>query len=902
MKCVSLAPALLCVVSIVFSGLVQAQVSFLPPATFPDCSNGTLFVADVNGDGNPDLLCSSGVVDLGKGDGTFKAGTPFPGVALAVADFNGDGKPDLLEGGTNTFSVLLGKGDGTFQSPVNIPAGGTLGIVGASDLNGDGYADVVGTVGATLYVFISNGDGTFKSGVPYALGTSSTFSGTLSFADFNNDFNQDIALNIYAGGVSGQVVVLLGNGDGTFQAPKTSAGVPSTPAVTAARDFNGDGNFDLAVSVSCSDCTSPPSVYIQLGNGDGTFQAPVAVFSENGRFAAADVNGDGILDLVFAGGVPTDRSSGTVLQIYHGNGDGTFAAPSSYVSNFPADPAKPVDGSVVIADFNLDGNLDIASSGGILLGNGDGTFQGLPVTTFSSQPVYAAVGDFERSGKPDVAVLTSAQSGSQTSYLYILHNSGAGKLSLLNTYALPAPGLQILVGDVNGDGNLDLVVIQTAPPSGNPGYSVLLGNGDGSFRSPVFYPESQGFGVATLVDVNNDKKLDLIEAGGLSSAVGVSLGNGDGTFTTTTTYDALKSSGSTLITGDFSGHGKVDIGVSPPHGIPGTVMLYGNGDGTFQPALIPIDLKTYTASATADFRNTGKADLFNGNQVALNNGDGTFTLQPLLKYSGGFPVADINGDGKVDLLFSNVLPQGQQGCQTAVELGNGDGTFGSLMNVPVSGCYPFSPSYPIADMDGDGRPDIVFFWGPGIGVLLNTSGPAPGFSIGAASPTSQTITTGQTASFSVAFAATASFSGTINLTCAITPAVTPAPTCSLSSSSVQIPGSGTQPVTVQVATAAPVTTGAVPRVNFPIEPMSPAWTLMFLGSAWLWVRNRKRLPALAAPIVVLAFAFSVGCGGSSSSSSTSHTTPGTPAGTYTTTITATSGSTTQKMALQVVVQ
>jgi hypothetical protein len=536
----------------------------------------------------------------------------------------------------------------------------------------------------------------------------------------------------------------------------------------------------------------------------------------------------------------------------------------------------------------------------MLLGNGDGTFRGVLVATVGLQPDSAAVGDFEKSGKPDVAVVSSAQNSNQTSYLYVLHNDGSGALSLLHTYSLSGPGFQILAGDLNGDGNLDLVVIQEGPPPNSPGYSVLLGNGDGSFQLPVFYAQSQSFEIATLVDVNNDKKLDLVEEGS-NDPVGVSLGNGDGTFATTITYDALYPWLTTLITGDFSGHGNVDIGVSPPYNTPGTVMLYGNGDGTFQPAIIPVALNTYMAESTWDFRNIGRADLFDGNTVALNNGDGTFTFLPALPYNG-FPVANINGNGKVDFLIPNTVQQGQSGCQAAVALGNGDGTFGSPTNIPGSFCYPFSQSNPIVDMNGDGLPDIVFFGAPVVGVLLNTTSTAPDFSIATASgsSTSQTITAGQTASFSLAFAAIRSFTGTISLSCAITPGVTPAPTCGLSSSSVQITGSGTQTLTVKVGTTAAVTSGAAPHLIFPSGPMPLLWTLMFLGSAWLWTRNRKRLPVLAAPMGVLTFAFLTGCGGSSSSST--HTTPGTPAGTYTATVTATSGSTTHNLALQVVVQ
>lgn len=145
-----------------------------------------------------------------------------------------------------------------------------------------------------------------------------------------------------------------------------------------------------------------------------------------------------------------------------------------------------------------------------------------------------------------------------------------------------------------------------------------------------------------------------------------------------------------------------------------------------------------------------------------------------------------------------------------------------------------------------------------------------------------------------------SFTRTVSLNCAITPTATPAPTCSLSSTSVQITGTGKQNVTVKVGTTAAVTSGAAPHFTFPTGPMPLVWTLVFLGSAWLWVRNRKRLSAIAAPMIVLAFVFSVGCG--ESSSPLAHTTPGTPAGTYTATVTATSGSMSHNMALQVLVQ
>jgi hypothetical protein len=262
-------------------------------------------------------------------------------------------------------------------------------------------------------------------------------------------------------------------------------------------------------------------------------------------------------------------------------------------------------------------------------------------------------------------------------------------------------------------------------------------------------------------------------------------------------------------------------------------------------------------------------------------------------------IADFNGDGKPDLLvtqYYRAFPN-----QSGVMLGNGDGTFGPLVNVPTSGFLPSAVL--VADMNGDGRPDIVFPWGTtasGIGVLLNTTPKAaPDFSItsAAGSSTSQTVSAGTPAKFDLLVTPTAMFSGTVNLSCTITPAVTPPATCALSSATLQITNGTAQPVTVNVTTVAPIASG-VHQVVFPGGAMPLFWTVMVLSPACLWVRTRKRLPALAAPIVVLAFVFSAGCGGGSSS----HTTSGTPAGTYTATITASSGSINHTMPLTVVVQ
>jgi hypothetical protein len=178
-----------------------------------------------------------------------------------------------------------------------------------------------------------------------------------------------------------------------------------------------------------------------------------------------------------------------------------------------------------------------------------------------------------------------------------------------------------------------------------------------------------------------------------------------------------------------------------------------------------------------------------------------------------------------------------------------------------------------------------------------TLGPSSG------SPITQTISAGQTASFPLTLASSSLFSGTVNLSCAITPAVTTAPpTCTVPGPSVQISAGGMQSVMVNVATTAAVTTSVAAYVGFPPGAMPLTGMLLLLGLSGLLLRNRKRLPAFAVA-VVLALVFCVSCGGGSSyTTPPPHITPGTPSGTYTVTITATSGNLINNLALQVIVQ
>jgi hypothetical protein len=363
-------------------------------------------VADVNGDGKPDLVvanqcargCNGGALGqgavgvlLGNGDGTFLRAAAydsggFNGYAVAVADVNGDGKPDLLAtiqcssipcSSDSRVGVLLGNGNGTFQAAVTYDSGGYVAeSIAVRDVNGDGKPDIVVanqcvgygncSNGGGVGVLLGNGDGTFQKAVGY---DSDGIAESVAVADVNGDGKPDIVVANYcvsgcADGTNSTVGILLGNGDGTFEPVVIIySGGYASPSVAVA-DVNGDGKPDIAVSDQCtsgnlnSGCIDPEGVVsVLLGNGDGSFQAAVTYGTGGASaysMAVADVNEDGKPDLVVANGcADSGCSNNGVVGVLLGNGDGTFQAAVTY------DSGGRYALSVAVADVNRDGKPDI---------------------------------------------------------------------------------------------------------------------------------------------------------------------------------------------------------------------------------------------------------------------------------------------------------------------------------------------------------------------------------------------------------------------------------------------------------------------------------------------------------------------------------------------------------------
>jgi hypothetical protein len=383
-------------------GTFQSAVNF----TVGTDPNGVA-VADVKGDGRLDLvtanLRSNNVSVLlnnraHAGTGTFQSAVNFAvgndPRSVAVADVNGDGRPDLVtaNANSNTVSVLLGNGNGTFQSAVNFAVGTNPLSVAVADVNGDGRPDLVvaNELGNTVSLLLGNGDGTFQSAVNFAVGKGPR---GVAVADVNGDGHPDL---VVANLDSHSVSVLLGNGNGTFQSAVNFA-VGVFPNAVGVADVNGDGRPDLVVT---NDGTN--SVSVLLGNGNGTFQSAVnyGVGPHPNSVAVADVNGDGHPDLVVAN-YGSSSSPGDTVSVLLGNGDGTFQSAVNYTVG-----KSPL--FLAVADVNGDGHPDLITANlnsntvSVLLGNGNGTFQAAQNFGVGAYPTAVAVGDVNGDGIPDV--------------------------------------------------------------------------------------------------------------------------------------------------------------------------------------------------------------------------------------------------------------------------------------------------------------------------------------------------------------------------------------------------------------------------------------------------------------------------------------------------------------------
>lgn len=329
---------------------------------------GEVQVGDFNGDHKPDIIAAGGSAFSGQGsylDIFFSRGNgQFVGIndpeeiydthvgPNPVGDFNNDGNLDVAVSDTNGSSVwydiFLGDGKGGFTSvDARVRDAGAV-----ADVNGDGKLDFVtihwDTVYYYVYVFLGNGDGTFTQGFTQQLNIQNV--GPPAVGDFNGDGKLDVAFACYsnAGQGTGEVAVLMGNGDGTF-GTETDYATEFPQFRLAVADWNGDGKLDIITN----------GISVLLGNGKGGFisSGGSQLFgSSSSTPEIADMNGDGVLDILQ---VSTDDQQRQFLNILLGEGGGDFIGPLTFLSNQQAGGWNDLS----VADFNNDGMLDVAVSG-----------------------------------------------------------------------------------------------------------------------------------------------------------------------------------------------------------------------------------------------------------------------------------------------------------------------------------------------------------------------------------------------------------------------------------------------------------------------------------------------------------------------------------------------------------
>jgi FG-GAP-like repeat len=678
-----------------------AQFSFNHEGLATGRAPAAVIYGDFNGDHRPDLAVansSDGTVSilLGRADGSFAPhvdySTGAEPTALVSADFNGDGKLDLAvaNASTRTVSILLGNGDGTFQSHVDYPVGDYPVGIAAAVFTTSGHVDIAvpNWNDSTVSILIGNGDGTFQ---PQTLQSVATGPLSIATGDFNHDRKPDVITS--SGGI-GVVTVLLSRGDGQFSRVDTSLGISRDFTTAISGDFNSDTKLDAIVAAR-----NAQQLFFLRGNGDGSFQPPIPLlnnlFVSPTSVIAADFNHDGKLDVAAAPGI-----------VVLGKGDGTF---------YPAivSPAGELDALAQAVDVNRDGAIDLTGVDAtfncvkILLGQGDGKFA-LPSSVFLPSDSYginsSVVADFNGDGKLDVAVVEDGFPNGQVA-VELGKGDGTFRKPILSPLGVEAINNNDLlrVADFNGDGKPDLAILDDY----TTGFSVSLGNGDGTFKSAVNTPLSYSVLDLAAADFNGDGKSDVAvtnNGNGSQGNLNVYLGNGDGTFRPGAQYNVDLYSYVAAV--DVNQDGKIDL-VAAAWGSTLKVFL-GNGDGTFQAPIVGPELLYNTNLVFGDFNNDGRIDIAVGTYTGIaflaGNGDGTFAAPVYSNASLSFccqlAMGDVNGDGKLDLITNTGLGEPESMA------GNGDGTFGTPVPYGVSG-WVASGNVDIGDFNSDGVADIA---------------------------------------------------------------------------------------------------------------------------------------------------------------------------------------------------
>ena len=710
-------------------------------------------VADVNRDGKLDLIggCSGypwALVFYGNGDGTFQSistvlqnGTQ--GVeSIVTGDFNGDGITDLAFAQGNAVSIWLGDGNGGFTLSQSIPSPAVQALV-LGDFNEDGYLDIAGANFsypgsgvdlAPLVVYYGAGDGTFAP-TEYGAADGFNFAISIATADFNGDNNPDIVLASTSGGVE----VFSGDGTGNFSGQIYNAAKFTQIAVM---DVNGDGNPDI-VGVYNPQSGNTGYFRVMYSDGSGTFSnstvdTPLTVHQfDTMSFAIGDLDGGGRPDIVMDGVQDTNYQP----AVYTGLSKAIASASCS---------TSGLGFGVFLIDANYEGDVVFNPSTSTALAQNVTLMPTVALVNTPSTSSYGSLVQLTAQVSGAVGTPTGTVSfydGSTLLGSSVLDGSGMGSIgtysigggtrsitaryggdpmygaltSAPNTITVSRAAVTVSVTD-DGVRSVGSVITFTAS------LSVFSGAPSGTV---AFYSDTALLGSAPYVSgaISGSAKLKTASVGPGSHTISAKY-LGDSNFSPATGLESVTMTGrptATMVTSDnnpSNGGDNVTFTATVSSGVPGpafngTVKVLDNGTAF---ATLPIgNLATgYNSVFTmgsnlgvvraGDFTGDGRPDFVSTESPGImfykNNGDGTFTSSHVGSSicPRALTVADLNNDGKLDLMWIDVCLGGPS-YSLVVVLGNGDGTFQSS-HAYLTGSTS-SQSITVADLNGDGFPDVI---------------------------------------------------------------------------------------------------------------------------------------------------------------------------------------------------
>ena len=619
-------------------------------------------------------------VFMNDGDGTFGSPATYTvgigAAGIVVADFNDDGNIDLAVanygtfGSQNTIRILLNTGGGAFSPAVSYPAGDSPYRIEAAKINLDDFIDlVVANENGFLNVLLNSGTGNFSNRTEYSVSqTSNGLFPSVWLADIDNDSDQDILytnLNLFG-------IELFRNLGNSFSTPETiqsndfSGGIMDIETA----DLNADGWLDIVATSTTARTTDGYQVFIN--NSSGGFLEPYRnpAGQNTVDIMLGDVDSDGWVDIL------TADSYSMQITVHKNYGQATFPIPHLF------DTGSSIAGSLDAADIDGDGDLDVVTSASgraaigvtvkVQINLGNGIFGEGVSYSIRGGGVQAKFRNLNGDSFPDLLFATAINSPPYDFHYAI--NNGDGTFGTVQTKSIGSCGwYDIDAFDIDNDGDEDVLITEWlgCPNVTNSSMRlfICLNDGNASFADPLI--EVIGPGVAPIAagDFNSDGKID-IATGTAGALINISIGNGNGDFNDPVNYSIGSQGGATdIVVADFNGDDILDIASSNFWESTTMSVLIGNGDGTFQPAnIIPSayspDLLNVSGITVGDVDSDGDADIMVGNNASncislYENNNGVFTYRVRIGgYSGVFSplFADFDGDDRGDLVAVGQLP------------------------------------------------------------------------------------------------------------------------------------------------------------------------------------------------------------------------------------------------------